>query len=99
MLWLQAFAVGVLTPALVAGAIGEDREVPGRYALLRQGRLQRNRETAAQISGGEFRYASDLVAFIRRETGERFHVEVAAYPEMHPQARSPQADSAPEPGP
>jgi methylenetetrahydrofolate reductase (NADPH) len=41
---------------------------------------------------GEFRYASDLVAFIRAETGNHFHVEVAAYPEMHPQSRSPQAD-------
>lgn len=42
--------------------------------------------------GGAFQYASDLVAFIRAETGEHFHIEVAAYPEMHPQARSPQAD-------
>lgn len=42
--------------------------------------------------GGEFHYASDLVAFIRTEFGESFHIEVAAYPEMHPQARSPQAD-------
>jgi methylenetetrahydrofolate reductase (NADPH) len=41
---------------------------------------------------GEFKYASDLVAFIRAETGEHFHIEVGAYPEMHPQARSPQAD-------
>jgi methylenetetrahydrofolate reductase (NADPH) len=41
---------------------------------------------------GEFRYASELVAFIREETGDHFHLEVAAYPEMHPQARSPQAD-------
>ena len=41
---------------------------------------------------GEFRYASDLVAFIRAETGDHFHIEVAAYPETHPQARSPQAD-------
>ena len=41
---------------------------------------------------GEFRYSSDLVAFIRGETGTHFHIEVAAYPEMHPQARSPQAD-------
>ena len=41
---------------------------------------------------GEFRYSSDLVAFIRHETGTQFHIEVAAYPEMHPQARSPQAD-------
>jgi methylenetetrahydrofolate reductase (NADPH) len=42
--------------------------------------------------GGEFRYASDLVAFIRAETGDYFHIEVAAYPETHPQARSPEAD-------
>ena len=43
-------------------------------------------------SGGEFRYASELVEFIRAETGSYFHIEVGAYPEMHPQARSPQAD-------
>ena len=42
--------------------------------------------------GGEFHYASDLVAFIRAETGQDFHIEVAAYPEVHPQARSPEAD-------
>jgi methylenetetrahydrofolate reductase (NADPH) len=41
---------------------------------------------------GEFRYASDLVAFIRQETGAEFTLEVAAYPEMHPQAKSPQQD-------
>lgn len=41
---------------------------------------------------GELRYAADLVAFIRAETGDAFHIEVAAYPEMHPQAASPQAD-------
>ena len=43
-------------------------------------------------AGGEFQYASDLVAFIRAETGDDFHIEVAAYPEVHPQARSPEAD-------
>lgn len=42
--------------------------------------------------GGAFQYASDLVAFIRAETGNAFHIEVAAYPEMHPQARSFEAD-------
>ena len=42
--------------------------------------------------GGEFTYASDLVAFIRAETGRHFHIEVAAYPEVHPQARSAEAD-------
>ncbi len=43
-------------------------------------------------AGGEFHYASDLVEFIRQETGHSFHIEVAAYPEVHPQARSPDAD-------
>ena len=42
--------------------------------------------------GGAFQYASDLVSFIRAETGDAFHIEVAAYPEMHPQARSFEAD-------
>jgi methylenetetrahydrofolate reductase (NADPH) len=43
-------------------------------------------------ANGEFHYASDLVAFIRDETGDDFHIEVAAYPEVHPQAKSPEAD-------
>lgn len=42
--------------------------------------------------GGEFHYASDLVAFIREVTGDAFHIEVAAYPEIHPQAKSADAD-------
>lgn len=37
---------------------------------------------------GEFRYANELVAFIRKETGDWFEIEVAAYPEMHPEARN-----------
>ena len=40
------------------------------------------------MASGELRHASDLVEFIRAETGEHFHIEVAAYPEMHPQARN-----------
>ena len=43
-------------------------------------------------AGGEFPYASDLVAFIRHEMPDDFHIEVACYPEMHPQAKSPEAD-------
>jgi methylenetetrahydrofolate reductase (NADPH) len=42
--------------------------------------------------GGAFRYASELVEFVRKETGDWFWIDVAAYPEMHPQARSPQDD-------
>ena len=41
---------------------------------------------------GEFRYANELVEFIRAETGNHFSLEVAAYPEWHPQARSPKDD-------
>jgi methylenetetrahydrofolate reductase (NADPH) len=47
---------------------------------------------SGMVDGGDFRYASDLVAFVRAETGSWFHVEVAAYPEVHPQADSPRAD-------
>ena len=43
---------------------------------------------------GEFRYANELVRFIREESGDWFHIDVAAYPECHPQARSPQDDLA-----
>ncbi|WP_447594752.1 methylenetetrahydrofolate reductase [NAD(P)H] [Aquipseudomonas campi] len=39
------------------------------------------------IASGEMRYANELVEFIRAETGDHFHIEVAAYPEVHPQAR------------
>jgi methylenetetrahydrofolate reductase (NADPH) len=43
---------------------------------------------------GEFQYASELVEFIRAETGDHFHIEVAAYPEFHPQAASSSKDIA-----
>ncbi|MGZ5101248.1 MAG: methylenetetrahydrofolate reductase [NAD(P)H], partial [Usitatibacter sp.] len=45
-------------------------------------------------AAGDFRYASELVKFIRDETGDWFHIEVAAYPEYHPQARRAQEDLA-----
>jgi len=44
------------------------------------------------VDAGDFHYASDLVEFIRRETGDWFHIDVAAYPEYHPQARNPRED-------
>lgn len=43
-------------------------------------------------SGGEFQYASELIEFIRAETGDRFRIYAACYPEVHPQARSAHAD-------
>jgi methylenetetrahydrofolate reductase (NADPH) len=47
---------------------------------------------SGMVDTGDFRYASDLVSFVRNETGAWFHIEVAAYPESHPQAPSPQVD-------
>jgi methylenetetrahydrofolate reductase (NADPH) len=41
---------------------------------------------------GEFHHANELVAFIRAETGDHFHIEVACYPEFHPQTKSPRDD-------
>lgn len=47
---------------------------------------------AVGFASGEFRYANELIEFIRAETGDWFHIEAAAYPEVHPQAKSPQDD-------
>jgi methylenetetrahydrofolate reductase (NADPH) len=47
---------------------------------------------SGMVTAGDFRYASDLIAYIREKTGDWFHIEVAAYPESHPQAKSPQHD-------
>ncbi len=49
---------------------------------------------SGMAEAGEFRYANELVEFIRAETGDHFHLEVAAYPEWHPQARNPHDDLA-----
>ncbi|GAA4415859.1 methylenetetrahydrofolate reductase [NAD(P)H] [Quisquiliibacterium transsilvanicum] len=47
---------------------------------------------SGMVDHGDFRYASELVEFVRAETGDWFRIEVAAYPEMHPQARTPAED-------
>ncbi len=47
---------------------------------------------SGEVSAGDFRYANELVSFIRRETGDWFEIEVAAYPEFHPEAVSASAD-------
>ncbi len=47
---------------------------------------------SGMADAGEFRHANELVEFIRTETGDTFRIEVAAYPEWHPQARSPRED-------
>ncbi|MFN3415034.1 MAG: methylenetetrahydrofolate reductase [NAD(P)H] [Caldimonas sp.] len=78
--------------------IGATRDsVRAQLAVFRQTGIRRLVALRGDLpsgygSFGEFRHASDLVAFIRAETGDHFHIEVAAYPEVHPQARSPEAD-------
>ncbi len=47
---------------------------------------------SGMAEAGEFRYANELIEFIRKETGDWFHLDVAAYPEWHPQAKSPEDD-------
>jgi len=47
---------------------------------------------SGEASAGDFRYASELVAFIRRQSGDWFEIEVAAYPEFHPESSSASSD-------
>lgn len=75
------------SPESLRAALGAYREAGIRRVVALRGDLP-----SGYGGFGEFRYSSDLVAFVRSETGNHFHIEVAAYPEMHPQARSPQAD-------
>jgi methylenetetrahydrofolate reductase (NADPH) len=78
----------------VGGSRASIREVLGQFKAHNIKRLValRGDLPSGYGGGGELRYASELVEFIRAETGDWFHIEVAAYPEMHPQARSPQDD-------
>ena len=78
----------------VGGSREALREVLGQYKSHGIRRIVALRGDMPSGYGGfgELRYANELVEFIRAETGDWFHIEVAAYPEMHPQARSPQDD-------
>jgi methylenetetrahydrofolate reductase (NADPH) len=71
----------------VRQVIGGYREHGIRHTVALRGDMP-----SGLAAAGDFRYASDLVRFIREETGDWFHIEVAAYPEYHPQARKPQDD-------
>jgi methylenetetrahydrofolate reductase (NADPH) len=70
------------------------RDILAEYAEAGIGRIVALRGDLPSGVGdaGEFRYANELVEFIRAETGDRFRLEVAAYPEWHPQAKSPRDD-------
>ena len=69
-------------------------EMLNDYAELGVKRLValRGDRPSGVVEIGDFRYANELVEFIRVETGKQFHIEVAAYPEMHPESRSPGKD-------
>jgi len=71
----------------IAGLLAEYRQLDIRHIIALRGDLP-----SGMASSGDFRYASDLVAFIRQQTGDRFNIEVAAYPETHPQARDARED-------
>ena len=72
------------------------RQVLERYraAGIRRTVALRGDLPSGMADPGEFRHANELVEFIRQETGDWFTVSVAAYPEVHPQARNPQEDLA-----
>lgn len=71
------------------------RELLQAYAALGIDRLVALRgdlPSGLPNTGGDFRYATELVEFVRSETGDRFAIEVAAYPEFHPEAASAEDD-------
>ncbi|MBK6401497.1 MAG: methylenetetrahydrofolate reductase [NAD(P)H] [Rhodocyclaceae bacterium] len=72
------------------------REILQRYqaAGIRRIVALRGDLPSGMAEPGELRHANELVEFIRKETGDWFHIEVAAYPEWHPQARGPSEDLA-----
>jgi methylenetetrahydrofolate reductase (NADPH) len=68
-----------------------------QLAIFKQAGIQRMVALRGDLPSGhgtfgEFKYASELIEFIRAETGAHFHIEVGCYPEIHPQAKSPEAD-------
>ncbi|MCP9758148.1 methylenetetrahydrofolate reductase [NAD(P)H] [Aquitalea sp. S1-19] len=73
----------------IRAVLNEYREHGIRHIVALRGDMP-----SGMVEAGEFRYANELVSFIRAEHGEHFHIEVAAYPEFHPQARSAEEDMA-----
>ena len=78
----------------IGSTVESIREILGQYRAhgLKHIVALRGDLPSGMAIAGEFRHASDLVTFIRKEHGDYFHVEVAAYPECHPQSRSLQDD-------
>ncbi|HEY1806158.1 MAG TPA: methylenetetrahydrofolate reductase [NAD(P)H] [Terracidiphilus sp.] len=78
------------TRRAVAAQLQRYREAGVKRIVALRGDLPATAMSAA--APGDFHYASELVTFIRKEHGDAFRIEVAAYPEMHPQANQPNAD-------
>ena len=78
------------TRAHVAALLNRYRDMGVKRIVALRGDLPATAMTTS--APGDFHYANELVSFIRAEHGNHFHIEVAAYPEMHPQAESPSAD-------
>jgi methylenetetrahydrofolate reductase (NADPH) len=78
------------TQANVAAALDRYREAGVKRIVALRGDLPAT--AMSPQAPGEFSFASELVRFIRETHGDHFSIEVAAYPEMHPQAPSPTAD-------
>jgi methylenetetrahydrofolate reductase (NADPH) len=78
------------TRAKVAALLDKYREAGVKRIVALRGDLPAT--ALSPEAPGEFKYASDLVCFIRETHGDHFRIEVAAYPEMHPQAPNPAAD-------
>ena len=78
----------------MGGTRAEIRTLLDRYAEMGCRRIValRGDLPSGMASYGDFRYASDLVEFIRKERDGRFHIEVACYPEVHPQSDDAHAD-------
>ena len=78
------------TRANIAEHLGRYRKAGVKRIVALRGDLPATAMSPA--APGEFHYANELVSFIRETQGEAFKIEVAAYPEMHPQAPNPGAD-------
>lgn len=89
---ISAFNTGVIPVAPHLSCIGDDRtRIAELLDIYRQQGINRivalrGDLPSGQVGLGELPYAQDLVRFIRQHSGDHFHIEVAAYPEMHPQA-------------
>ena len=80
------------TRANIDALLQQYRDVGVRRIVALRGDLPAT--SMSNAAPGEFRFANELVAFIREQHGDHFALEVAAYPEIHPQASSPEADFA-----